>query len=284
MKKSDKWTYIIGVAGVVLLIGMAFACPKIVFRIQDAYQKGRTWQGMGKNLDVEAMYSSYGSLKERLLALAERQSKNRDFYVTGTEHQRSAELLDMLDTIVSQEGYGMMEAYGIVPRLEEVKNRGYTIDEVKKYIIYNDIEEGESNAVVVSAWYIEFTTRQDITIKLLADTETYTLYYLQVNQENYFESKEDKVNWQVVYDAEYFLQEEWLDLWIDYYEADRKDIVVESEAQKSQSQTISMEMPYGDQTLQWHVEIQTDIKKKLPAVFSIGLKDIVDFIPELQRD
>lgn len=284
MKKSDKWTYIIGVAGVVLLIGMAFACPKIAFRIQDAYQKGRTWQGMGKNLDVEAMYSSYGSLKERLLALAERQSKNRDFYVTGTEHQRSAELLDMLDTIVSQEGYGMMEAYGIVPRLEEVKNRGYTIDEVKKYIIYNDIEEGESNAVVVSAWYIEFTTRQDITIKLLADTETYTLYYLQVNQENYFESKEDKVNWQVVYDAEFFLQEEWLDLWIDYYEADRKDIVVESEAQKSQSQTISMEMPYGNQTLQWHVEIQTDIKKKLPAVFSIGLKDIVDFIPELQRD
>lgn len=284
MKKSNKWTYIIGVAGILLLIGMAFVCPQIVFRIQDAYQMGRTWQGMGKNLDVEAMYSSYGSLKERLLALAERQSKNRDFYVTGTEHQRSAELLDMLDTIVSQEGYGMLEAYGIVTGLEEVKNRGYTIDEVKKYIIYNDIEEGESNAVVVSAWYIEFTTRQDITIKLLADTETYTLYYLQVNQENYFESKEDKVHWQVVYDAEYFLQEEWLDLWIDYYEADRKDIVVESEAQKSQSQIISIELPYGDQTLQWHMEIQTDIKEKLPAVFSIGLKDIVDFIPELQRD
>lgn len=284
MKKSNKWTYIIGVAGIVLLIGMAFVCPQIVFRIQDAYQMGRTWQGVGKNLDVEAMYSSYGSLKERLLALAERQSKNRDFYVTGTEHQRSAELLDMLDTIVSQEGYGMLEAYGIVPGLEEVKNRGYTIDEVKKYIIYNDIEEGESNAVVVSAWYIEFTTRQDITLKLLADTETYTLYYLQINQENYFESKEDKVHWQVVYDAEYFLQEEWLDLWIDYYEADRKDIVVESEFQKSKFQTISMELPYGDQTLQWHVEIQTDIKKKLPAVFSIGLKNIVDFIPELQRD
>ena len=284
MKKWNKWTYIIGVAGILLLVGLAFACPEIVFHIQDSYQMGCTWQGQGKNLDVETLYNTYGSLRERLIALAERQSQKRDFYVTGTEHQRSAELLDMLDTIVDQDGYGMMEAYGIVPRLEEVKNRGYTIDEVKKYIIYNDIEEGESNAVVVSAWYIEFTTRQDITIKLLADTETYTLYYIQVSQADYFESKEDKLHWEVVYDVEYFWQEDWLDLWFDYYEADHKDIVVESEAQKAQAQTISMELPYGDQTLQWHVEVQTDIKKKTPAVFSMGLKDIADFIPELQGD
>ncbi len=309
-KMSGKGIYITVVSGIIILIALAFSGPEIVFQIQDTYQMGRTWQGTRNGLDVEALYSAYGSLRERLVAFAERQSEDYEFYVAGTEHQRSAELLDMLDVIVTQEGYEMMEAYGIVPQLEEVKNRGYTIDQVKKYVVYNDIAEDESNAVVVSAWYIEFTTRQGITIKLLVDTETYTLYYIQICQTDYFESKEGRQYWEELYHVDIFLYDEWMRYWFDYYEAgqtavqtfegymqgywmnvetnvwyeEKEGVVIEYKSQKAQPQKVTMKLPYGEHYLQWWASVSSTHEKGVPAVFSMGLKNIADLIPELQGD
>ena len=197
-----------------------------------------------------------------------------------------------------------------MPQMEEVKNRGYTIDQVKKYVIYNDIDENESNAVVVSAWYIEFTTRQDITIKLLVDTETYTLYYIQISQTEYFEKKEDMLYWEELYYVERFLYDDWMSYWFDYYEAgqtavqtfegymqgywmnvetsvvheEKEGVVIEYKSQKAQPQTVTMKLPYEEHYLQWWASVRSTGEKGVPAVFSMGLKNIAELIPELKED
>ena len=312
-KMPGKRAYFAGITGILLLVVLAFLGPQIVFKIQDMYQTGRLWQGTRTGLDMEAIYSTYGSLRERLVVFAERLDEEYKFYVADTEYQRSAELVDMLDMILDQAGYEKLEECGIAPQMDEVENRGYTIDQIKKYVIYNDVTGNESNAVVVSAWIFEFTTRHDITVKLLVDTETYTIYYVQISQLDYYENTKDTLYWEKLYYMEEFYNTDWLSFWFDYLDAgqtsvqtfegylaglnmkdkeavnevvyDKMNIKVESKSGPRQPQEITMEFPYGEHyVLQWQASVQTVGDKGVPAIFSLGLKDIADLIPELQKD
>ena len=311
-QESGKGTYIAGAAGIILLVVLAFIGPRIVFKIQDMYQTGRIWQGTRTGFDMEAIYNTYGSLRERLVVFAKRLGEEYEFYVAGTEYQQSAELVDMLDMILDQTGYEKLEACGIAPQMEEVENRGYTIDQIQKYVVYNDITEKESNPVLVSAWYIEFTTRHDITVRLLVDTETYTIYYVQISQLDYYENIKDTLYWEKLYYMERFYNTDWISFWFDYYEAgetsvqtiegylaglelkgketeteiiyDKMNIVVENKAGLAQPQGMVMDFPYGDKVLQWQASVWTTGKKGEEAVFSIGLKNLANLIPELQED
>ncbi len=300
-KNSVKKNYAVCVCGIIILMVLAFCGPKIVFAIQDTYQLGRIWQGARNSLDMEAIYSSYGSLRERMEAFSERLAEGYDFYVAGTDYRVTAELLDLLDVIVSQEGYALLIDYGVAPYLLEVKNRGYTIDEWKKYVIYSDISEEENNAVVVSGWYIAFTTRDEVTIKLLVDTETYELYYMQITAQDY---AVEFPYLEKLYDLGLFLGTDWLSYWFDYYEAGETPvqtfegymanimanelnyggIVADDTAQSAETQKTTMELPYWDYSLKWQFGVQLLSAENIPFTLSIGLTDIAVLIPELQED
>ena len=298
--KPGKGTYFAGVLGILLLVIMAFLGPQIVFRMQEIYQTGRIRQGTRAGLDMESIYSTYGSLRERMVVLAQRLEEDYEFYVAGTEYHRSAELLDMLDMILNQKGYEKLEECGIAPQMAEVENRGYSIDQIKKYVIYNDIMGNETNAVVVSAWYFEFTTRHDITVKLLIDTETYTLYYMRLNQKDYRKDKESILYWEKLYYVDWFYDIDWMNFWFNYYEAGQTSVQnlegylagldlgkyvaeLERDGAPEKVMGITMDFPYMDQYyLKWQASVTT-----LPGTvssFSMGLKDIANLIPELQED
>lgn len=293
--RSEKSIYLAGAAGILLLVILAFFGPQLVFAMQDTYQTGKTWQGTRKGPDMEAIYSTYGGLRDRMAAFAERLEQNYEFYVAGTEYHVTTELLDLLDVIVAQEGYEKLVECGIAPYLEAVKNRGYTLDQWMKYVIYSDITDEETNAVVISGWYIAFTTRDQITVKMLVDTETYELYYMKIVDYKYTERK-NKEYWEWLYADDYFLKQEWLAYWFDYYEAGQTEIQTfdgyvqglwlnsQTDANEDKVLNSVLSLPYGEYYLDWQFRIRTGTEKGIPAVFSIGLEEVAELIPQLKED
>ena len=230
-------------AGMLLLIALAFFTPQLILSAQDRYQMDRIWQGARNSLDMGEIYDEYGDMRERMEAFAHRLEENYTFYVAGTEHRMDEEFFDIMDNVIRQEGYEMLLNYGMAPDMSAVASKGYMVDEWKKYVMYNDISEEESNAVILSGWYLEFTMRNDVTVKMLVDTETYDLYYLQMLDYAGMDSRTldhpeksqtvvtkkpekygitDAVN---VYDMlkynveNWYLITDWLGYWFEYYEA-----------------------------------------------------------------
>ncbi len=299
-KKSweNKCNYAAGIIGIGILIVLAFSGPKLVFKMQDTYQTERIWQGVRNGFDVEAIYGSYGSLRERLTAFAERMADGYEFYVAGTEYQCSAEMLDMLDLVLEQAGYNKLKEYGFTPGMQDVENRGYTVDMIKKYVIYNDIAGDERGGLLISAWYIEFTTRQNVTVKLLADTQTYTIYWAEIVQKTVPSWKKisdsDKMTaskkletYKVQYGYVDVLDSyDWLDFWFRYFEAGQTSVqTFEAYLAENETENGITQLPYGKQnTLQWQPGEWCVSDDEMKIRFRMGLWDIANLIPELSYD
>jgi len=299
-----KGSYAACMIGTAALIIAAFFGPQLVYKVQDAYLMEQTWQGPRNSLDLETLYGSYGNLRDRLTAFAERKD-DMEFHVTGTEYSVTQELLNILELAVSQECFSFLEILGIgVPLLVE---KGYTVEQWKQYVIYNDSSEEEKPAVLLSGWYIELTARGNVTLKLLIDTESYELYYMQMDKGNFTWSKYLKT----LYKEELFtLQDYLMEYWFEYYEAGEtpvqtyehyRETVAEPEVEYMENLTDSIKMsksaeymlwkmemnlPYLEKFLKWEMKAETvyptdETEQENPGQFSMGLADIAALIPEL---
>lgn len=333
VKKSVKWSkkqkyarkpipanYIRYGAAMLLLIVLAFFTPQLILSAQDRYQMDRIWQGIRNSLDMGKIYDEYGDMRERMEAFAYRLEKDYTFYVAGTEHRMDEEFFDILDDVTRKEGYEMLLNYGLAPDLSAVENKGYMVDEWKKYLIYNDIEGEEDNAVILSGWYMEFTMRSDVTVKMLVDTETHALYYLQMvdysqmdsqalaskNKDKYIVMNERNLSEILKFEEKGFSEtwyaiRDWLGFWFEYYEAGENLIQTYEGYLNSLEETgtevfsyheginyelyrVALDLPYLQNVLKWQMEISLSQDGKAPNIFSIGLSDMAERIAELQEN
>jgi len=296
--------------GLLILVVAAFFCPRNLFRLQDGYQMERIWQGTRNSMDLEALYGSYGSLRDRLTAFAKRQEE-MEFHVTDTKYSVNQQLLDTLELVVSQECFQWLEILGRDATF--LFEQGYTINQWKQYVIYNDIHEKEEATVLISGWYIDLTTREDITVKMLIDTETYGLYYIQILDAS--DNGWSEYYWNEMYKGNVSWQEYMMEYWFEYYEAgetpvqtyesyfaDSYDVdketvknenVMDSSGKKNTWKArmweLEMELPYFDHFLMWKLKAESsnsiwDKKEQWHGTFSMGIVDIADLIPEFQED
>jgi len=306
--------YIISGVAIGTLVVLAFWGPQLVLSGQDMYQMDRIWQGTRNGLDMGKIYSEYGDLRERLEVFSERLEKDYPFYVAGTDYRVDEQFFDILDMVIRQTGYDMLLYAGIAPNLSEVENRGYTVNAWKKYVIYNDIQEGETTGILVSAWYIEFTMRDNMKVKLLVDTESYELYCMQLmGHPDEKIGKDAKINMgrSSVKEQEKYLvswifeqgmaETEWMGFWFDYYEAGEtlvqsytdyiENAVKNGVEFKHDYETVNYDihkmsvlLPYLEYLLKWEMGISFSRVETLPDILFIGLTEIADLIPEFQRD
>lgn len=188
---SRNIKYILCVMGSVLLLVIAILGPQLLFSIQDEYQMEKSWQGQRVSLDLEALNSSYGSMRERLISFADGLAQGRDYYVAGTEYQVTGETYTLVDQILGQEIFSFLESWGFPYYSKMLYKIGYSIQDCKKYVIYDDSFDEGQTSVVAMAWYLNLRISENFHIKLLTDTESNALYYIQyVFEENSMEKEE----------------------------------------------------------------------------------------------
>lgn len=292
-KKLNGKYFFIWIGSLVLLV-IAIMGPKLLFTIQDNFQIGKIRQGKHLGLSVDALNNSYKSLKDRMTEFAAGLTQGIKYYVTGTDYIMNEDFFEILEEVLGEEQATAFEMWGMEPYLlfDDLEKVGYDTEEWKKYVIYDDFMEDGNTAVVATAWYIELLTWEDCRVKILADTESNTIYYIQfeyaiteLEEKKKTEKEESYVEDEalIVTDAVSVIKGDMLQMfmiWNYYYEADE---INEEEVMKAILDTYSMEnevyitysLNYGNNHLQWEMGGEDNL-------FYMGIKEFGQLIPELQ--
>lgn len=215
-----KW-YSLCVLGMAFVIIFALFGPQIVFKGQDCYRLSGTEVQNREHPDVAKLNLTYEKdINVRMNRFAQREK----YYVTDIAYDSvvDEETLNALHQIMEQEFIWYLFGSDLVlnayyDEFTFDKDPLSEVTELKKYIIYgDDFNEG----VALMAWYFDDTFSDGTRIQCLADTETYTIYYLRVlgkDMENDMTEKE----WNQQYkDMNYIFDEHLEDLvwnWSEYY-------------------------------------------------------------------
>ena len=292
-KKLNGKYFFIWIGSLVLLV-IAIMGPKLLFTIQDNFQIGKIRQGKHLGLSVDALNNSYKSLKDRMTEFAAGLTQGIKYYVTGTDYIMNEDFFEVLEKVLGEEQATAFEMWGMEPYilLEDLEKWGYDTEEWKKYVIYDDFMEDGTTAIIATAWYIELLTADDCRIKILADTESNTIYYIQfehmvaeLEEKKKTEKQETYVGNEsfVITDAGSVIKGDMFQMfmiWNYYYEADEMN---EEDVMKTIIETYSMEnevyitygLNYGNNHLQWEMRGEDNF-------FYMGIKEFGQLIPELQ--
>ena len=285
--------YVITLSACLILLAAAIMGPQLLFYVQDSYRMGKTWQGLRNSFDVAAINGSYESMNARMSAFAEGLSQGKEYYVTGTEYQVNTEFYEILDGILNEELLAVCEGLGLIPANlpTELQVYGYDVEAWKKYVIYDDILEDGETTVVVMAWYIELRMGEDYRLKLLADSENNTIYYMEWIYEGGM-SEEEKVNTAS-------MGFPMVDVWIielplylsSYYEANEvTDVEYELILQQIYKQIeedgfleYHHNLNYDDKYVQGEIGLRYLYDEAEGLVLYMGIKEIAEMISELQK-
>lgn len=165
---------------IMVVVMAAFFTPQIMFLVQDGFLHGRTELSRQDPMDVEALSSSYEkSVYRRMQNFAEGLALGDSFYVTSKNLAASGDPAELDEYIHS--GYLYQDMLQYVLALNLIPLYGldyeYTLSQWKQYVVYSDNYGKGINFIL---WYVEFVCIDDITVRLLADAETGTLYALKV--------------------------------------------------------------------------------------------------------
>lgn len=302
--RKGNTKYLLTLSSAIVLLMVAIMGPQVLFRIQDDYRMGTTWQGQREGLDMEALNSSYGSLRDRMEAFAYGLEQGEKYYVTGTDYKISRECYTLIEEIFSREEFFYVQGLGNYWPLnmtEMIKELGYGVEEWKKYIIYEDSFEDGMSSVSFMAWYIELKTEDNYRIKLLADAESGTLYYIQCTNENdigeltedwypfysvidpYFEMV---VFWNYYYEADNWREEDYYNLQKQYEMINTNVAVMDDGivAVSADPDALDLEydMSYDSKYLTWEFGLSPFDGKNEGVTLYMGIEQIGDLIPELQ--
>lgn len=165
----------------VFVIMFALLGPQFVFKVQDDYRLSGVEVQSREHPDVAKLNLSYEKdINIRMNRFAQREQ----YYVTDVAYDSTVdeETLNALHQIMDQEFIWYLYGSGLVSDVYYndfvgEKDPLAEVTELKKYIIYgDDFNEG----VALMAWYFDDTFSDGTRIQCLADTETYTIYYLKV--------------------------------------------------------------------------------------------------------
>lgn len=189
--KNKKAGYIPVMAGMVLLVIVALFLPQLLFTLQDQYSMQRTELAERDKLNIANLNLIY---EEQLSTRLKQFAEEEKHYVTAIEYDVSddVQLSNILIATLQQNYIYMLYENGFLPEdvivmltLEKLSindrredNEYYIyVKEWKKYIFYGEeLEKG----VTLMAWYIDFFLLDGTEMKVLADVESGTIYYLKV--------------------------------------------------------------------------------------------------------
>ncbi len=286
--------YVITLSACLILLAAAIMGPQLLFYVQDSYRMGKTWQGLRNSFDVAAINGSYESMNARMSAFAEGLSQGKEYYVTGTEYQVNTEFYEILDGILNEELLAVCEGLGLIPANlpTELQVYGYDVEAWKKYVIYDDILEDGETTVVVMAWYIELRMGEDHRLKLLADSDNNTIYYMEWIYEGGMseEEKDDSASMGFsMVDAPQIIE---LSLYLSsYYEANEvTDVEYEliwkqiyKQIENNGFLEYHHNLNYDDKYVQGEIGLRCLYDEAEGLVLYMGIKEIAEMISELQK-
>lgn len=312
MRKYSKIIkYIVCVAASVILVVTAIMGPQLLLTAQDNYQLGKSWQGKRVSLDMEALNNSYGSMRERLLSFAAGVAQEKDYYVAGTDYQATEEIYDIIEQVFEQEIIVMlMDLSGFPFYFPELLEKEFDIAACKKCFIYDASFDEGVTSIVAMAWYIELKVTDAQYIKILADVEKNTVYYVEyVYEENVYEENvgfDKAVNYmttgvsakrqEMLSTVFYYMYP----LCYAYYEAGLEEALTEMEVWEDYNEdnafygeswtygngvaSVQAEMPYGNNGnfLTWEMGMHYNDEKLQTRRVYLGIREIKELIPEFQ--
>lgn len=163
-------------AGLILLIGMAFLAPKLIFTVQDAKRCSEVKAGEWELMDVTSFDSAYETdLYHRLSRFAAELADGKQFYVatqSGIDREAVRQLLLPGEALYFN-GLWLLIDCGLLP----VEVQTYEILDAEQYVIYGDDYAEGVNFII---WYIGLGMEQENggepIVKLLVDAKTGEIY------------------------------------------------------------------------------------------------------------
>lgn len=287
--RKIKINYIKYIFMMLVLLASAVFGPQLLFAVQDKHNQENIWLGERDSMDIAALNVGYTeSLGERLKNYAKGLAGDKKYYANVTDYEVDAECYEIMETVLNSSWGSFLDSFMVLDFYDSIY-KGYDVQNWKRYTIYD--EEFE-NGVAIMAWYFELYGVDERKIKVLVDTEDYTLYYLEMEVA-------DKVYDYYGYGAKVPKNSsELLEYFAYYYEimAGEENIVGVDKIQETyntsrqdslfdvymvylQPGLYNIMLPYEGAWLHWELEA-TQSTQETPARISVGIREIGELIPE----
>ncbi len=172
----------IGISGILLLTGLAFWGPMLVFAVQDDIRCGVVVSMSPEEMDIASFNTGYETdLYSRLSVFSRGLAEEKRYYMAAQDREITPELTDFLDSEKGlwQNGFRMLMSLGLLP--DEISD--YNVMSWKQCVVYGeDLSEG----VNFILWYIELGNYGEPVVRLLVDGETGELYGVRTDFSSYF--------------------------------------------------------------------------------------------------
>ena len=176
-KTGGRKLYVLGAAGLVLLLLFSFFVPQLIFSLRDSYLCRDIVHEEQEGADVTILRAAYEpSLGQRLKNFVEGQERGRNFFVSVQEMEVTEELYQQLRGV-----NGILYQQDILTAMMEIGMVSYIfLNEInvncwKQYVIYSDEYTEGVNFII---WYLELEADGGRQLELLVDAEDATLYAL----------------------------------------------------------------------------------------------------------
>lgn len=172
----------IGISGIVLLTGVAFWGPKLVFAVQDDIRCGVVVSMSQEEMDIASFNTGYETdLYSRLSVFSQGLAEGKRYYVATQDREITPEFAEWLDSEkgFEQSSFQLLTSLGLLP--DEIFD--YNVISWKQCVVYGeDFREG----VNFILWYIELGNYGEPVVRLLMDGETGELYGVRTDFSSYF--------------------------------------------------------------------------------------------------
>lgn len=313
-KKESGKIYKLYVGFLVLFVVIALLLPQFVFKVQDSYWMTRTQVDARSNVDISQLHSFYEEqMYDRMSNFA---SMNvNSLTVTAIEHDiEEEEFWEILERIFYQDWMTLV----LINTLSAYEPYGtfwkdsLEIQNCRKYIVYGDDFEA---GVALMMWYFDiYIIDEDIRIRLLADTETDSMYYIKIttndkqNDVTDYDAKKGNVAYDMDTSSEAYGKEkiEQLSMWaeqfhylsdyyVDYYESERDDTkgdLYENPGDVKElygnveitEDRCMVEFPLRYEHVSLNFLFQVIYRNEVDLDFCMGIPAIGELIPEMIQD
>lgn len=179
--------YFFCIIGLLIIIAAAFYVPQFLFETQDGFRERNVVVEKRDRLDITKLNLSYEkSLSKRMSSFSQGMLQGKKYYVAATEYteedysEDNQELYNVVENIIPY-SYSVMLMYqeGFLPEaIFYPFDKVNVLNALKRYVIY---DEDFQNGAALMAWYVDLNLEGTIRLRILADTETGTIYYAQVD-------------------------------------------------------------------------------------------------------
>lgn len=290
MKKKRTNGYGLLIGGMALVVLLALFLPTVIFKVQDRYRLAATEIEEGNSFSLSGINADYEmQLEERMGKLLAMDGSSLKVTPIGNGEKEERELKELVDRLRNQEWLhiangvaGLLTKVDIEETLSAVQSDKKYIVYGKKYIVYGDDYQ---DGIALILWYIDmYVGKTDTRIRLLADSETESIYYARISCEGKIREKYKGVTAHI--DSIYGIKEELggyiLDFYCKYYEDQKKDL--EKVVTNGNTQLYSMRYPlsYGELGTDFIFEIGRDEEGNWD--FSVGVELIGSLISEMLQN